>query len=238
MNPLRDRAGRRLAVARQDRDFLDSQVAQVMDHVVRFGANRVMDSDDSGDLTIDRHDHGGLAMRIKLAQHHLGRGIERDSSLRQQSAVADQDRMVRPTGRLDTALHTCARQNLDFARLGQSCSDRRRASSTTTVARGWRLDDSTEAASRRTSLSSRPLIATRLVNSGVPRVNVPVLSKANVSHDARASIAGPPLINTPCRASHAMLASMAAGVARTRPQGHATTSTATVRDQTSGQPAK
>ncbi len=96
----------------------------------------------------------------------------------------------------------------------------------------------TEAARRSTSLSSRPSIVTRLVNSGVPRVSVPVLSKAKVSHDARASSAGPPLIRTPCRASHAMLASMAAGVASTSPHGHATTSTATVRDQTSGQPAR
>ena len=76
------------------------------------------------------------------------------------------------------------------------------------------------------------------MNSGLPWVSVPVLSNANVSQAARRSRAGPPLIRTPCRASQAMLASIAAGVASTRPHGQATTSTATVRDQTSGQPAR
>ena len=118
-------------------------------------------------------------------------------------------------------------------------SDRRRASSSTASASGCRLAASADAASRKTSSSSRPPVDDQSGESAArPWVSVPVLSKANVSHDARLSTADPPLIKTPCRASQAMLASIAAGVASTSPHGHATTSTATVRDQTSGQPAR
>ena len=87
-------------------------------------------------------------------------------------------------------------------------------------------------------VGDRPAVTTRLVNCGLPLVSVPVLSNANVSHFARLSTADPPLIKTPWRASQAMLASIAAGVASTSPHGQATTSTATTRDQTSGQPAR
>ncbi len=106
-----------------------------MDHVVRFGADRVVDSDHAGDLAVDRDEQGGLAQRIELAQHRLGCGIERDPGLGEQSAVADEDRVVRLAGR---CIRPCtpAPGRTVTSRGSASGSDRRRASSTTTAASG------------------------------------------------------------------------------------------------------
>ena len=58
-----------------------------------------------------------------------------------------------------------------------------------------------------------------------PQLSVPVLSNAIVSIDARRSSAIEPLMTTPERASQAIAAMTALGVARTSGQGQATTST-------------
>ena len=178
-------------------------------------------------------------MRVEVAQNRVDGRIERDPGFGEQAPVADHDLVAGGLAGAD-ALGPDARtgEQRRVAYRRRAAIDRRRASAMTARASGWRLDASADAARRSTSSADRPPVTTSLVNCGVPRVSVPVLSNANVSHAARLSTAEPPLINTPCRASQAMLASIAAGVASTSPHGHATTSTATTRDQTSGQPAR
>ena len=63
------------------------------------------------------------------------------------------------------------------------------ASVATATASGWRLACSAAAASLRTSASSCPGAAISRENSGLPRVSVPVLSKAKVSQAASRSSA-------------------------------------------------
>ena len=91
-----------------------------MDHVVSFRADRVVYAHDSGDLIIDRHDQGGLAECIKLAEHRLGRGIERNPSLCQEPTVADQHGVIQLASGRPTAPHARAGQNGDVAWLAKS----------------------------------------------------------------------------------------------------------------------
>ena len=86
VHPLRHRPGRRLAVAGQDRDLLDLQVPEVVDHVVGFRPDRVVNADHARDLAVDRDDQRGLAARIELGQDRLGGRIERRSRLRRAAA--------------------------------------------------------------------------------------------------------------------------------------------------------
>ena len=78
VHPLGHGPGRRLAVAGQDRDLLDLQVAEVVNHVVGFGPDRVVDADHARDLAVDRDDQRGLAAPIELGQDRLGGRIEGD----------------------------------------------------------------------------------------------------------------------------------------------------------------
>jgi len=64
---------------------------------------------------------------------------------------------------------------------------------------------------------------------GVPRVRVPVLSKATTLTRARRSSASPSLTRTPWRVALPMAAMMAVGVASTRAQGQKTTRMVTAR---------
>ncbi len=93
---------------------------------------------------------------------------------------------------------------------------------------GARSARSADAASQRTRSASAPPNARTSPISGRPSVSVPVLSKASASTRASRSSAAPPLTRTPRRASRAVAASTAAGVARMRAHGQATTSTASV----------
>ncbi len=95
---LRHRAGGRLAIAGQDRDLADLQVPQVVDDVVRLGADRVVDSDGARDGPVHRHEHRRLAPRIDLGQQLQDRGIGLDPVLGQEAPIADEHPMRLLTG--------------------------------------------------------------------------------------------------------------------------------------------
>ncbi len=78
VDPLRHRPRGRLAVAGQDGDLLDLQVPEVVDHIVGFGADRVVDADDARHLAIDRDDQRSLTACIELAQDLLDVRIQRE----------------------------------------------------------------------------------------------------------------------------------------------------------------
>ena len=88
---------------------------------------------------------------------------------------------------------------------------------------------STEAASRRTSVLSRPGAARTSTTTGRPAVRVPVLSITSVVAWPRFSNAPPLRITTPCRDARDKPDTIATGAASSSGHGVATTSTATAR---------
>ena len=111
-------------------------------------------------------------------------------------------------------------------RASGTASSRARAASTTAVASGCRLPDSTAAASLSSSSSVMP--DGRMATSvGLPTVRVPVLSSATTRTRCAASSASASLTRMPARAATPVPAMMAVGVARPRAQGQEITSTAT-----------
>ena len=67
------------------------------------------------------------------------------------------------------------------------------------------------------------------ITSGVPRVSVPVLSKATQRIALARSRWAPPLISTPFRAAPASAATIETGVEMTSAHGHETTSRTSAR---------
>ena len=108
---------------------------------------------------------------------------------------------------------------------GCHCISRRRASATTARAIGCSLPCSAAAANRNNSSTATPGIGSNSPSTNRPSVSVPVLSKANACTLESCSIAPPLLTRTPVPASRASAAMIAAGVAKIRGQGQATTKT-------------
>ena len=153
VNPLGHRPGGRLAVAGQDRDLLDLQVAEVVDHVVSFRADRVVDADHARDFAVDRDEQRGLARASsspRIASVDASSSIPASASSRRLPTMTWLDRLVR---RPRTRPARPRRAGTMASRGSNSCNDRRRASSTTAAASGWRLAASADAARRSTSSS-------------------------------------------------------------------------------------
>ena len=103
------------------------------------------------------------------------------------------------------------------------------AARTTACASGCWERFSAAAAQPITSASEAPFSPTTSVTSKRPRVRVPVLSKATAFTRPRASMKRPPLKSTPFFAAFAIAERIVAGVAMTRAQGEATTSSVMAR---------
>ena len=236
---LGDGPRHRLAIAGQDRDLLDLQVPQVVNHVMGFGPDRVVNADHSRDFAVDRHDERRLSPRVEVIQNRLDRRIDDRARLRRAAAGCRPG----PDGlRSSPAAHWPGRpRRASTDGVGRLSESQRPAPGLGDHGEGQRmparrLRPTPPAAS--TSSAGRSPVDDQPGELGNPWSVFRSCRTRTCRTAARPSTAEPPLIKTPCRASQAMLASIAAGVASTNPHGHATTSTATTRDQTSGQPAR
>ena len=220
------------AVAGQDRDLGDLQVLQVVDDVVRLGPDGVAGADQPDDLAVERRRSARVSPRASSAASAASAAASSAIAvLGQQPAVADEDGVLarrRRAGSGPRPPRRAGRRRPVAASGVEPALGRRRRRRRGQRVLARRLGGRGQA--EHVGLGPAAPSGTTLASSGRPRVSVPVLSKANVSHSASRSSAAPPLIRTPCRASQAMLARIAAGVARTRAHGQATTSTATVRE--------
>ena len=101
------------------------------------------------------------------------------------------------------------------------------AASTTALPSGCSLPRSTLAASRSTSVSSKPSATLTATTFGLPSVSVPVLSTTSVFTASMRSSASALLIRTPSRAPRPTPTMIDIGVARPSAQGQAMISTVT-----------
>ena len=108
-----------------------------------------------------------------------------------------------------------------------SASPRRVASAMIAAASGCSLPRSSEAASRSTSFSSKPVATPSVSNVGRPSVSVPVLSTTSVSTRRSVSMASASRNSTPICAPRPVATITDIGVARPSAQGQAMISTAT-----------
>ena len=102
------------------------------------------------------------------------------------------------------------------------------AASSKAFAKGCSLPNCKPAAlARMTSVSAEWVNEIKLRSFGLPRVSVPVLSKATIFNRCASSSTCGSLIRIPKRAAIPVPAMIAAGVAKPRAQGHAITMTDT-----------
>ena len=177
---LGELAGRRLVVARDDRDVLDAALAQALDDAADLGPYRRAQLERAAELVVDGDHHHRVAFAMHLVEgvFHLSR--QRDTLQLHEAPAADAHSMPVDADRDAIA-------DLVLGRIGQRQAQALLLRLLQDGERDRVMKPPLGRRSEAKDLESarKPLAAITRPTSGRSRVNVPVLSKSTVSTSHR-----------------------------------------------------